>query len=96
MDLVVVFYKPIAFASRALSDTERRYSQIEKELLSILYACKKFRFYTYGRKIKIVNDHKPLTSIVKKEIHKIASARLQNMRIKLMNYDIDLNYAPGK
>lgn len=88
--------KPISFASRTLTDAECRYSQIEKEFLSILFACKKFRFYTYGRKIKIVNDHKPLTSIIKKEIHKIASARLQNMRIKLWNFDIQLEYAPGK
>lgn len=88
--------KPIAFASRTLTDTERRYSQIEKELLSIVFACNKFRFYTYGRKIRIVNDHKPLTAIIKKEIHKIASAKLQNMRMKLLNYDIQLEYAPGK
>lgn len=88
--------QPIAFASRTLSDAEQRYSQIEKEFLSILFACKKFKFYTYGRKIRVVNNHKPLTSIIKKEIHKIASARLQNMRIKLWNFDIDLEYAPGK
>lgn len=88
--------KPIAFASRSLSDSERNYSQIEKEFLSILFACKKFKFYTYGRTVKVVNDHKPLTSIIKKEIHKIPSSKLQNIRIKLLNFDIQLEYAPGK
>lgn len=88
--------KPISFASRSLTEIERRYSQIEKEFLSILFACNKFRFYTYGRKVKVINDHKPLISIMKKEICKIPSTRLQNIRIKLLNYDIDLEYAPGK
>ena len=88
--------KPISFASRSLNEAERRYSQIEKEFLSILFACNKFRFYTYGRKVKVVNDHKPLTAIMKKDLNKIPSARLQNIRIKLLNYDIDLEYAPGK
>lgn len=88
--------KPISFASRSLSDAERNYAQIEKEFLSILFACIKFKFYTYGRKIRVVNDHKPLTSIIKKDIHKIASSKLQNIRLKLLEYDIQLDYAPGK
>lgn len=88
--------KPISFASRSLTDSEKNYSQIEKEFLSILFACKKFHFFTYGRKVRIVNDHKPLLGIMKKEIHKIPSSKLQRIRLKLLNYDIDLEYAPGK
>lgn len=88
--------KPISFASRSLTDCEKNYSQIEKEFLSILFACKKFHFFAYGRKIKIINDHKPLLGIMNKEIHKIPSAKLQRIRMKLLNYNIDLEYAPGK
>lgn len=88
--------QPIAFASRSLSDAERKYSQIEKEFLSILFACRKFEFYTYGRHVKVINDHKPLISIIKKEIHKIPSGKLQNIRMKLLRYDVTLEYAPGK
>jgi len=88
--------KPISFASRSLTPCERNYSQIEKELLSIIFACTKFKFYTYGRKIRVINDHKPLLGILKKEIHKIPSAKLQRMRLKLLNFDIELEYAPGK
>lgn len=88
--------KPISFGSRTLTACERNYSQIEKEMLSIIYACTKFKFYTYGRKIRVVNDHKPLLGIMKKEIHKIASSKLQRMKLKLLNFDITLEYAPGK
>lgn len=88
--------KPISFASRSLTTCERNYSQIEKEMLSILFACTKFKFYTYGRKVTVVNDHKPLLGIMNKNIHKIASAKLQRMRLKMLNFDVDLKYAPGK
>lgn len=88
--------RPISFASRSLSSAEQNYSQIEKEMLSIIFACQKFNFYTYGRSVKVVNDHKPLLGIMDKEIHKIASSKLQRMRLKLLNYDIKLEHAPGK
>lgn len=88
--------KPISFASRSLTKTEQNYSQIEKEMLAILFACTKFKFYTYGRRVKVVSDHKPLLSIIKKDIHTIPSAKLQRMRLKLLNFDIELQFAPGK
>lgn len=88
--------KPIAFASRSLTDSEKHYSQIEKEFLSILFSCRKFSFFTYGRTITVVNDHKPLLGIMKKEIHKIPSSKLQKIRLKLLNFDIRLQYASGK
>lgn len=88
--------RPISFASRSLSSAEQNYSQIEKEMLSIIYACQKFKFYTYGRTVKVVNDHKPLLGIMNKSIHKIPSAKLQRMRLKLLNFDIRLEHAPGK
>lgn len=88
--------KPISFASRSLTDCEKNYSQIEKEFLSILFACQKFHFFTYGRKVKVENDHKPLLGIIKKEIHKIPSSKLRAIRLKLLNYNVNLEYAPGK
>lgn len=88
--------KPISFASRSLTSGERNYAQIEKEMLSILFACNKFNFYAYGRKVKVINDHKPLLGIMRKEIHEISSAKLQRMKLKLLNYDIILEHAPGK
>ena len=53
--------QPVAYASRALTPAETRYAQIEKELLSIVFACDRFHTYVYGRKeVNIETDHKPL------------------------------------
>ncbi|RYE25774.1 MAG: hypothetical protein EOP45_04445 [Sphingobacteriaceae bacterium] len=88
--------KPIAFASRSLTDTEVNYAQVEKEMLAVVFACKKFHHYIYGRSITIRSDHKPLVSVMKKDIHKIPNARLQRMRLSLLKYRVNLVYVPGK
>ena len=41
-------WKPVAYASRSLSDTERRYAQIEKEALASTWVCEKFCNYILG------------------------------------------------
>lgn len=87
---------PISFASRSMTPTECSYSQIEKELLSLIFACRKFHYYIYGRPIIAYTDHAPLLAIMKKEIAQIPSNRLQKMKLKLFNYDIELRYLPGK
>lgn len=79
--------KPVAFASRALTETESRYAQIEKELLALVYACQKFHDYIYGRPVTIETDHQPLITILKKPLHS-ASARLQWMMLKLQRYNV--------
>lgn len=87
---------PVCFASKSLTPTECMYSQIEKEFLSILFSCKKFHTYIYGRKVKVITDHKPLVSIMKKPISDIPSARLQRIKLKLMKYKLEVVHSPGK
>jgi hypothetical protein len=55
---------PIAYASRSLNKSETHYTMSEKELLAIVWATKYFRPYIYGRRFKIVTDHKPLTWVM--------------------------------
>ena len=55
--------RPIEYASRALTPSERNWAQIEKEALSVLYGLERFDQYTYGRSVKVENDHKPLAAI---------------------------------
>jgi hypothetical protein len=86
---------PVIYASRALTETEKNYVQIEKELLSIVFACQKFHQYIYGKKIIIENDYKPLESILKKPLNQ-TPARLQRMLLKLQRYEIIFQYRPGK
>jgi len=53
----------ISYASRSLSDTERRYSQTEKEALALVWACERFHVYIYGSEFELLTDHKPLECI---------------------------------
>ena len=61
-------YHPIGYSSRALRDYEKRYAQIEKESLSIVFGVEHFYEYLYGRKFTIINDHQPLKSIFSRSI----------------------------
>ena len=51
--------KPISYASKSLTPSEINYAQIEKEMLAILFGCKHFHHYIYGREICVQTDHKP-------------------------------------
>ena len=53
----------IAYASRALSDTEKRYSRTEKEALAIIWAVEHFHLFIYRSEFTLVTDHKPLEII---------------------------------
>ena len=86
--------KPIAFASRSLSDSERRYAQIEKEMLTVTYGLEKFHHYTFGRQVFVVTDHKPLVSISNKPLSK-APKRLQTFIMRAQRYTFELRWNPG-
>lgn len=53
-------FKVIAYASKLLSDTKKRYAQIEKEALTLVWACEKFKDYLFGLSFNYTTDHKPL------------------------------------
>lgn len=88
--------KPVCFASRSLTSSERNFSQIEKELLSIVWATRKFHYFIYGHKVTVLNDHKPLECLLKKHLHDVPSPRLQRLKLKLLKYDIEFKYLQGR
>jgi len=88
-------WHPILYASRTMTSSEMNYCQLEKELLSVVFACNKFHEYIYGKAIVIENDHKPLMSITQKHLCK-APPRIQRMLLFLQKYEFVLYYVPGK
>ena len=44
--------------------TEQKHAQIEKEALSITWACKRFVKYLLGMDFEVETDHKPLVSML--------------------------------
>ena len=57
-------WKPVAYASHSMSDSEHRYAQIEKEALATTWACGKFSAYILGWHFEIESDHKPLIPLL--------------------------------
>ena len=88
--------QPIAYASRALTTTQKNgYSQLEKELLAIVFGCKRFHDYVYGKPVLVETDHKPLVSIFQKNLC-LLTPRVQKMVLHLQRYDLNVTYKPGK
>ena len=86
--------RPVAFASRTLTASERNYAQVEKEALALIFAVKKFHLYLYGRQFILVTDHKPLTAILgpQKGTPPLAAARLQRWAILLSAYHYQIEF----
>ena len=87
--------RPIAFASKSLSDTERNYANIEREMLAVVFGCDRFHTYIYGKPFVVESDHKPLQMIQLKNL-KAAPPRLQRMLLKIQQYNVTIQYRPGK
>ncbi|KAL5506357.1 hypothetical protein EMCRGX_G007979 [Ephydatia muelleri] len=89
--------KPIAFASRSLSQAERKYSQLEKEGLAVVFGVSKFQLYLLGRNFTILSDHKPLQYIFSTDrtISPMASSQIQRWALTLSAYCYQIEFKPG-
>ena len=90
-------WKPITFISRALTPTESRYAQIEKEALALVWACERCSDYIIGKSINAETDHKPLVPLLTKHGLDDTPPRIQRLRMRLMRFHIkELVHVPGK
>ena len=87
--------KPIAFASKSLSDAETRYSNIERELLGVVWAVEHFHHYTFANKINIISDHKPLHPLFSGKSLVSCSPRTARLLLKIVDKDIRFFYQNG-
>jgi hypothetical protein len=84
----------IAFASKSLTETEKKYANIEREMLAVVFGVEKFHTYIYGAHFTVESDHKPLESIHLKNPSQ-APPRLQRMLLRLQHYDFAICYRKG-
>ena len=87
--------KPMAFANKALTETECQYTNIEREMLAVIFRAERFQMYVYGRSFTTKSDHKPLESISQKNLAD-TPAHLQCMLLHLWGYDYTIHYHPSK
>ncbi|KAK3750995.1 hypothetical protein QZH41_007605 [Actinostola sp. cb2023] len=85
--------KPIAFASRTLSKSERNYCVTRRELLAIFEFVKHHRHYLQGTKFHIRTDHAPLRSILKA---KEPEGQLARWIEYLSTFEFDIHHREGK
>ena len=86
--------KPVLFTSRKLTQVEQRYSQTEREALSVVWACERLHFYVYGIDFEVVTDHKALEILYSPKGK--PAARILRWYIRLLPYSFVVKYSPGR
>ncbi|KAL7880825.1 hypothetical protein SRHO_G00030790 [Serrasalmus rhombeus] len=89
-------WKPIAYASRALTTTEQRYAQIEKEALASTWACERFEEFLLGKTFHIETDHKPLVPLLGSKTLDALPPRIQRLRMRLLRFSYTISHVAGK
>ena len=86
--------KPVYFASKALSETQKGYVAIKLESLAVAWVMEKFHHFLYGNKFVLETDQKPLEVILSKSPNQ-ATPRLQYILIRTFPYHFKVRYIPG-
>ncbi|XP_061127410.1 uncharacterized protein K02A2.6-like [Syngnathus typhle] len=89
-------WRPVAYASRSLTETEQRYAQVEKEALGLTWGCERFKDFLIGRHFSLETDHKPLVSLLGQQALTELPPRIQRFRLRLMRYSYSISHTPGK
>ena len=87
--------QPVIFISQALTDTQKHYSNIERELLAMVMVIEKLHHYIFGRHFTVHTDHSPLVSLFEKCLND-TSPRLQCLMLRLSQYQMHVKYITQK
>ena len=82
----------IAYASKSLNPAECNYSATEGECLAIIWACKYFRHYLWGRTFRLQTDHQALRWLMTTTD---LTGKLARWSLKLQEYSFEIVYRPG-
>ena len=88
--------RAVAYISRAMTPTEQRYAQIEKEGLAVTWACERFTDYLVGLRFHVETDHKPLVPLLSSKLLDELPLRIQRFRMRLMRFGFTIAHIPGK
>ncbi|GFO36277.1 transient receptor potential cation channel subfamily v member 1 [Plakobranchus ocellatus] len=83
---------PAAYASKKLTDRERKYSVTEREALAIVWGVKEFSLYLYGTVFTLQTDHGALQIL---KAAKFDSPRIMRWALALQVYSFDVQYIKG-
>lgn len=84
---------PVSYASRRLSDAEKKYTTTEKECIAVVWATQYFRQYLWGRQFTVVVDHHALCWLSR---HRDVTGRLGRWALKLMEFQYEVKHKQGK
>lgn len=90
--------RPVAYASRSLSSSEKNWSQLDREGLAIVFAVKKWHCFLLGRAgVTIKTDHRPLLALLgpDRQLPLMTSPRVIRWRTILSAYQYTLVYSPA-
>ena len=74
--------QPILFISQALTDTQKHYSNIERELLAVVVIVEHLHHYVFGREFMVHTNYSPLVNIFQKCLND-TSPHLQHLLLRL-------------
>lgn len=83
----------ISFASKSLSEVERRYCQTEREALGIVFGIERFKYYLFGRAFWLYTDCKPLEFLFSERSK--PCARIERWVMRVQSFQFKVCYKPG-
>ena len=86
---------PIAYGSQTLTVHQKNYDTTQLEALAVIWALKKYRHYLYGKKFKIITDHKALVWLLNSDKPN-QNSKIVRWRMTLQDYDYEIKHKEGK